>query len=151
MTRRAVVALSTKEREALRTLTVSAAQARVRHRAEIVLLADEGLTYAEISRRLNVAVSNVARWTARFRSQGVAGLEDRPRTGRPKRIDEAQILAASDVPPPRRLGATRWTTRLLAAELGVSNYTVAKVWRSARAHPRCDIDRSSRSRQGVGT
>jgi hypothetical protein len=38
------------------------------------------------------------------------------------------IVQATLEPPPRRLGVTHWSTRLLAEQLGVSNYTIARVW-----------------------
>jgi hypothetical protein len=38
------------------------------------------------------------------------------------------IVQATLDPPPERLGVTHWSTRLLGAHLGVSNYTVAKAW-----------------------
>ena len=37
--------------------------------------------------------------------------------------------------PPERLGVTHWSSRLLAAELGTSNFTVAKVWQRWRLQP----------------
>ncbi len=49
--------------------------------------------------------------------------------GRPKTIDDAEIIAATLEPPPARLAVTHWSTRLLAAELGVGDATVARAWR----------------------
>jgi len=59
----------------------------------------------------------------------MAGLDDEPRSGRPKTIDDAAILAATLDPPPERLGVTHWSTRLLASQLGVGDATVARAWR----------------------
>jgi hypothetical protein len=58
----------------------------------------------------------------------VAALEDRKRSGRPRRVDEAEVVVATLTPPPQRLGVTHWSTRLLAAALGVGFATVARIW-----------------------
>ena len=75
------------------------------------------------------------KWRDRFASDGVAGLADRPRSGRPKTIDDAQIIAATLEAPPESLGVTHWSSRLLAAQLGISDATVARAWRAYRVQP----------------
>jgi len=55
------------------------------HRARIVLLAAEGLENAEIARRVGTTREAVSRWRKRFYEERLAGLEDRPRPGRPRR------------------------------------------------------------------
>ena len=52
-------------------------------RARIVLLAAEGLENAEIARRVGTTREAVSRWRKRFYVERLAGLEDRPRPGRP--------------------------------------------------------------------
>ena len=47
------------------------------------------------------------------------GLADEQRSGRPRTVDRAQILAATLTPPPASLGVTHWSSRLLADQLGV--------------------------------
>lgn len=42
----------------------------------------------------------VIKWRELFRAHGLAGLEDEPRPGRPKTIDDAAIIAATLEPPP---------------------------------------------------
>jgi transposase len=44
-------------------------------------------------------------------------------------------VAATLAPPPEPLGVTHWSSRLLARELGVSNYTIAEVWREHGLQP----------------
>ncbi len=53
-------------------------------RAKIVLFAARGLTNAAIAGRLDVHVDVVSRWRKRFCAQGLAGLTDRARSGRPR-------------------------------------------------------------------
>jgi hypothetical protein len=39
------------------------------------------------------------------------------------------VVAATLEPPPERLGVTPWSTRLLAAELGIGNFAAGQVWK----------------------
>jgi transposase len=77
----------------------------------------------------------VIKWRDRFAEPGLAGLDDEPRSGRPKRVDDAAIIAATLDPPPERLGVTHWSTRLLAARLGIGDATVARAWRRYHVQP----------------
>jgi predicted ArsR family transcriptional regulator len=52
-------------------------------RARIVLLASEGASNKEIARRLDTTPQTVCKWRKRFYEEGLSGLEDRPRSGRP--------------------------------------------------------------------
>jgi transposase len=100
-----------------------------------VLAAAEGSGTSEIAEQLGVSRPTVIAWRERFRDGGVAALDDAPRSGRPTVIDPARIVAATLEPPPARLGVTHWSSRLLAAELKVSDYTVAETWRRHRLQP----------------
>jgi transposase-like protein len=52
-------------------------------RARIVLMAAEGLQNKEIAERLSLPVQIVTKWRKRFHEERLAGLDERPRTGRP--------------------------------------------------------------------
>src|SRR5512133_282310 len=70
--------------------------------------------------------------------EGIAGLTDRPRAGRPPTIDvhkELEIVAVTLAGPAPTSGETHWSTRTLARELGVSNFTIATVWRDHGLKP----------------
>jgi transposase len=101
-------------------------------RAKILLLAAEGMANTEIAERLGISRPTVIAWRKRYAREGLAhGLADRPGRGRPqtlRRQRRAEILVSTLTPPPERLGVTHWSSRLLAAELGVSHSTVARVW-----------------------
>jgi transposase len=87
-------------------------------RARIVLLAAEGVPNAEIARRTGTSRPTVVDWRARYAAGGIRALEDLPRSGRPPRIDEVDVVVATvaeDGRPPARLGVTHWSARLLAA------------------------------------
>ncbi len=45
------------------------------------------------------------------------------------------MVAATSRPPPRRLGVTHWSSRLLAERLGIGNATVARAWREYGVQP----------------
>jgi len=107
----------------------SSLRAGLAQRARIVLLAADGVGTSEIVRRVGVSKPTVIGWKRRNAAEGLAGLDDRPKPGRPQQIDEAAIVIATLEAPPQRLGVTHWSSRLLAAGLGVSNVTVAKVWK----------------------
>ena len=110
-------------------------RAGLAQRARIVLLAGDGLGTNEIVRRTGVSKPTVIAWKRRYAAEGIGGLEDRPRPGKPRSTDDVAVVLATLEPPPARLGVTHWSSRLLAAELGLSNVKVAKVWREWGLQP----------------
>lgn len=73
-------------------------------------------------------------WRGRFATGGVQAIEsDLPRSGRKPRIDAAEIVRVTTQTRPE--GATHWSTRKLAAHLGISDSTVLKVWRANGLKP----------------
>src|SRR4051795_6446914 len=82
---RRVVELNDAEHAALEVLTrrTTAAVGLVR-RARIVLLAAGGVPLDRIARELGVQRNVVRTWVDRYREGGLAGLQDRPRSGRPR-------------------------------------------------------------------
>ena len=104
-------------------------------RARVVLLAAEGLANYEIAASVGMSRPTVNRWRARYAERGIDGLVDEQRPGRPKMIDEAKIIAATLTPPPKSLGVTHWSSRLLAPRLGVDHSTVAGVWKKYGVKP----------------
>jgi transposase len=115
-----------------RSSTVSAGQ---RERAQIVLGVADGAGVSGTARTLGVSRPTVIKWRDRFAADGLAGLADQPRSGRPKTIDDAQIIAATLEPPPESLGVTHWSSRLLGRHLAISDSTVARAWRAYRVQP----------------
>lgn len=113
-----------------------AARRALQLRARIVLMARDGCGPTRISDTLGCSKQTAISWRNRYRTHGLAGLVDAPRSGRPLAIDPELVLAATRQPPPEHLGARYWTSRLLAGELGVSNVTVAKIWRAHGLNPR---------------
>lgn len=116
--------LSKNELRSLTTITKrGAAAARTQTRARILDLLHRGQHPETISSVLQVSLQTVFKVKRRYLSDGLdAALFDRPRSGRPVRIDGAQrarITALACSTPPE--GRARWTLRLLAdkaVELG---------------------------------
>ncbi len=69
---------------------------RVSRRAQAMVWWLEGASQTQVSVRLGVARQSVQRWCARFRSDGVAGLADRKRSGRPRRVSDAAVTAVRE-------------------------------------------------------
>ena len=113
----------------------SGIRAGLAQRARIVLLAGEGHSNTEIATLVGVSRPTVIHWRDRYAEGGLRALEDRKRSGRPRRVDEAQVVVATLTPPPRRLGVTHWSARLLARHLGISFASVARIWREWRLQP----------------
>ena len=113
-------------------------RAGLAQRGRIVLLAADGLPNAEIARRTGTSRPTVVGWRARYDEGGIAALEDQPRSGRPPAIDEIAVVVATladEGRPPEHLAVTHWSARLLAAELGISFATVARIWRKWNLQP----------------
>jgi len=84
------IELTEDERRALEAIAGRlTAPFRTVQRARIVLYAAEGLSNVEIAGRLDTAPEVVAKWRRRFRLERLAGLQDRPRAGRPRRFPPA--------------------------------------------------------------
>jgi transposase len=113
-----------------RASTVPAAAAK---RARVVLLASEGVVNTRIAELADATVATVLAWLKRYQSKGMPGLADAPRPGRPRTLDHRQIVAETLKPPPRKLGVTHWSSRLLAERLGISNTSVARAAERAPA------------------
>ena len=95
------------------------ASVRLVQRANIVHLASQGETIPQITAELGCAPNVVRKWFKRFDKEGLAGLEDAPRSGAPSRYtaeNKARVVAAA-LTPPRDLGLPygSWTFERLAA------------------------------------
>jgi len=106
---------------------------RIAQRARIVLEAAAGRATREIASQLGLRPATVSTWRTRFSEARLAGLADRPRSGKPPVYGEdttRRILATLDQPPPE--GSSTWTGGLVARALG--DVPEAQVWRVLRQH-----------------
>ena len=92
------------DRERLMSLIrASVVRAGLAQRARIVLLAADGVSHTEIAELAGVSRPTVISWRQRYERSG--GLEDQPRSGRPRQIDHDRIISATLRPPPPSLGS----------------------------------------------
>jgi transposase len=130
------VELSARDRDELVSWTRSPSmKAGLAQRARVVLLAADGVGTTEIVRRVGLSKPAVIGWKRRFAAEGIAGLDDRVKSGRPRVIDPVAIVLATLEPPPENLGVTHWSSRLLAQHLGVSDFTVSTTWKKWGLQP----------------
>src|SRR5438309_1099764 len=99
-----------------------------RLRARVILLAAEGFDHTKIAKELGISRQRCGRIRQRFLSGGVAAIrEDRPRPGRPPRIDAKKIVKLTNKISPAT--APRWSRSLMAKATGASPSSVGRVWR----------------------
>jgi transposase len=101
---------------------------RMVFRARLILECATGADNVEVAKTLGTSQQTVTFWRSRFLREGIGGLAELARSGRPERIKpslKASILSEA-VRPPEGLG--RWSTRSMAKHVGVSKATVQRVW-----------------------
>lgn len=116
-----VVRLSKQDRAVLeeRAASRSASYSTV-VRARIVLLAADGLQNVDIAARVGVCVDVVSRWRKRCCEEGIGGLVDRPRSGRPRRFGSEVVAGikalACEPPEQHQAPLSRWSSAELAGQ-----------------------------------
>ena len=105
-------------------------------RAKIVLLTSTGMTAEEAVLQLRMTLRTIYRWRKRFKELGIEGLQDRPRSGQPKKLSEAkvkEVLRMTVECIPRE--ATHWSVRLMAKAADLTTWQVRQVWNAADLKP----------------
>lgn len=129
-----VITLSESERQQLNALVRGPrTQRRYADRARIILKISSGMSNLAVAAELNIRPATVSKWRVRFESEGMEGLHDDFRPGRPPTLEpperlRSRILEKLDEEPPD--GHAAWNGRLLAEALGVRPDS---VWRELRA------------------
>lgn len=108
-------------------------------RARILLRCHEGggwVSNQQVARELGVSQATVGKWRARYIAGGLAGLLDEERSGAPRKIsddkvEEVVIKTLESMPK----DATHWSTRSMAAEAGISDHSVARIWHAFGLQP----------------
>ena len=118
-----------------------AAERRLVDRARIVLLAGEGRPASEIAERVGCSLPTVKTWRARYQREGLDGLRDRPKTGRPLTHGpevRAKLIALACTRPPdtdEGVRRERWTYAELAEQVGMSESQAHEILRGADIRP----------------
>jgi len=99
-------------------------------RVKIVLFSAQGLTNTVIAERLGLSKPTVGKWRRRYLDQGVEGLHDELRPGRPRSIGEEKIarLIRKTIKT-RPENESHWSCRTMAEATGISKSTVQRVWK----------------------
>ena len=129
------IVLTDEERAELKRLVRSKlTSVRLAQRARIVLLAGDGLQNKDIAEQLGIGRVQVSRWRERYTQSGLAGIErDLPRGAPPVKVDVARLVELTTQTKP--IAATHWSTRTMAAQLGVSAASVSRHWRANGLKP----------------
>jgi len=102
----------------------------------MVLLCAEELQSKGVAERLGVHEHTVGKWRRRFVKDGIEGLTDEYRAGRPRTVSDAQVGQVIE----RTLNttpkdATHWSIRSMAAEAGLSHTTIRRIWAAFGLQP----------------
>jgi transposase len=129
-----IVLLNEERAQLLQLARSKTVSVRLARRAQIVLGAADGLDNHTIAAQVGVGRVQVGRWRNRYLAGGLAAIQqDLPRGGRPVKADAAQIVRLTTQSLPAN--ATQWSTRTMAAQVGVSDTTVLRVWRQHGLKP----------------
>ncbi len=132
-----IVVLTEEQREELTRWTRRATTANaLAMRARIVLACAAGGHDLAVAERIALAPATVGKWRRRFIDRGMDGLLDEPRPGAPRKISDAdveRVIARTLETKPR--DATHWSTRSMAAELGMSQSAITRIWRAFALQP----------------
>lgn len=118
-----------------------AAERRLVDRARIVLLAGEGRPASQIAERVGCSLPTVKTWRSRYQRDGLDGLRDRPKTGRPlthgSEVRAKLIALACTRPPDTDEGVRRerFTHAELAEQVGMSESQAHEILRGADIRP----------------
>jgi transposase len=135
--RAVAIVLDDSERSRLAALTRKhGAPQALAERARIVLAAASGLNNKEIAAKVRVCAATAGTWRNRFAENRLDGLYDEPRPGAPREIGDDEIASMirktlETVPK----GATHWSLRTMAKEIGHAPSTVHRIWRAFALQP----------------
>jgi transposase len=133
----AAIELSDDERRQLEAWTRRRTSAQaLALRSRIVLAAADGLKNTEIAERLGVTRPMVTKWRNRFAEHRLEGLTDEPRPGQPRKITDAmveEVIVKTLETTPKN--ATHWSTRSMAAEVGLNQSAVHRIWKAFGLQP----------------
>jgi putative transposase len=131
------VILSEEEREQLKSIANSRSLPHgLVNRARIILMAAEGSPSRIIAQNVGLSPQTVCKWRQRYLQQGVSGLHDELRPGRPRSIsdEEVAVLVRKTLQTKPQDG-THWTIRTLARETELSRPTIHRIWQAFGLQP----------------
>jgi len=133
------IVLTDREREQLQAWSrrPTSAQALASRSRVVLACADTpDASNTQVAQGLGVSRTMVTKWRNRFAADRLDGLLDEPRPGRPRTIADAvveRVIVTTLETTPK--DATHWSTRSLAAEVGLSQTAVSRIWRAFGLQP----------------
>jgi putative transposase len=105
-------------------------------RARIILMAAEGHTNQAIAQTIGLSMQAVCKWRKRYTVQGLAGLHDELRPGRPRSISDEEVatLVRKTLQTKPKDG-THWTIRSIAKDAQLSRPAVHRIWKAFGLQP----------------
>ena len=129
------IVLSDEERETLERWARRPTSA-LALRCRIVLAAAGGTSNRASAAALDCHPVTVGKWRRRFAQWRLDGLQDEPRPGAPRTITDAQVEAVIvKTLEEQPSDATHWSTRSMAAALGMSQSAIVRIWRAFGLKP----------------
>jgi len=105
-------------------------------RARIIIMSAEGISNKAIAQKLDYSTQSISLWRRRFLENGISGLHDELRPGRPRSISDEQIAELiKKTLQTKPLGRTHWTTRSMADKTQVSHQTIQRIWNAFGLQP----------------
>jgi transposase len=133
--------LSDAERASLEALSRKrTASQSLAERARVVLAcADEGgvAPLTKVAERTGLSRESVRKWRVRFMERRLDGLGDAPRPGAARKItdEQVEVLVTRALTEKGRGQDSHWSTRSMAAETGLSQSSVSRIWRAFGLKP----------------
>lgn len=132
-----VITLSETERaELLRRIKLRKGAQDASLRAQIILACAAGESGNDIALRLGTSKDMVSRWRQRFSKLGLLGLNDEPRSGRPRTISDEQVQqVVNQVLQGKPDDSSHWSTRRMSRETGLSPASIMRIWHAFGIKP----------------
>ena len=134
---KAAIILSQEDNEQLISISKSRSLPHsVVNRARIILMAAEGAQNHAIAEKINLSPQMVCKWRQRYLQQGLSGLHDELRPGRPRSVsDEKVAILVRKTIQTKPQDGTHWTIRSIAKETKLSRPTVHRIWQAFGLQP----------------
>jgi transposase len=134
---KAELILTSEQQEQLNAMAASRSLAAgLVMRARIILMSAEGQSNLTIATRLRLSQATVGQWRRRFLEQGITGLHDELRPGRPRTIgDERVARLVRRTLETKPENGTHWSIRQIATETRVSKSSVHRIWQAFGIEP----------------
>jgi transposase len=105
-------------------------------RSKIILRCADGADNVSVAAALGCSSATVGKWRRRFVAERLDGLSDDPRPGAPRSVRDdqvEQVIVTTLERTPR--DATHWSRSSMAAETGLSESTIGRIWRAFGLKP----------------